>query len=63
MAERSCSGRGKKEIMDIKNSNCGQAPSSKNNEIFFVISGILTVVNNLLLIIIKNPIHKPKLQS
>jgi hypothetical protein len=42
-----------KEIMDIGNLNCGLAPSSKNNEIFFEISGILTGVKNPLLIILK----------
>jgi len=42
----------KKEIMDIENLNCGQAPSSKNTDIFFVISGILTGANNSLLIIL-----------
>jgi hypothetical protein len=39
--------------MDIENLNCGQAPSSNNAEIFFVISGILTRFNNPLLIILK----------
>lgn len=43
----------KKEIMDIGNLNCGLAPSSKNNEIFFEISGILSGVNSPLLIILK----------
>ena len=56
--------REKKEIMDIEDLNCGQAPRSKNNEIFFVISGILltggqqSIIDNSL-----NPIHKPILQS
>jgi hypothetical protein len=54
MAERSCSGREReKKVVDIENLNCRQAPSSKNTEIFFVISGILTRVNNPLLIILK----------
>ena len=60
MAGRSCSGREKererereRKIMDIENLNCGQAPSSNNAEIFFVISGILTRFNNPLLIILK----------
>jgi hypothetical protein len=45
--------------MHIENLNCGQAPSSKNKDIFFEISGILTGVNTPLLLIIKIRFESP----